>query len=202
MLNGIDVQWILVDDGSTKGVSSPEIDKLKSTVENFEFIQLNKNFGKGYAVRMGMHIANAEKFIYTDIDFPYQDQEIQRIYWALQEGGDLVIAKRSEQYYSRVSKSRTWISKRFKAVIRMLFNIPTTDTQAGLKGLSLKGRDLLLQTKINRYLFDLELVKSCAKQQLKIVELPVSLKEGVALSDVSYRVLFTELLNLFRIFIQ
>jgi len=196
------VQWILVDDGSTKGVSSPEIDKLKSTVGNFDFIQLSKNFGKGYAVRIGMHNANAEKFVYTDIDFPYQDQEIQRIYWALQEGGDLVIAKRSEQYYSRVSKSRTWISKRFKAVIRMMFNIPTTDTQAGLKGLSLKGRDLLLQTKINRYLFDLELVKSCAKQQLKIVELPVSLKEGVALSDVSYRVLFTELLNLFRIFIQ
>lgn len=202
MLNGIDVQWILVDDGSKMQPNSNEIERLKTTVENFGFIQLNKNFGKGYAVRMGMRNANADKFIYTDIDFPYQNQEIQRIYWALQEGGDLVIAKRSEQYYSRVSKSRTWISKRFKAVIRMLFNTPTTDTQAGLKGLSLKGRDLLLQTKINRYLFDLELVKSCAKQQLKIVELPVSLKEGVALSDVSYRVLFTELLNLFRIFIQ
>ena len=202
MLNGIDVQWILVDDGSKMRPNSTEIERLKTAVENFEFIQLNKNFGKGYAVRMGMHIANAEKFVYTDIDFPYQDQEIQRIYCALQKGADLVMAKRSEQYYTKVSKSRTWISKRFKAVIRMLFNIPTTDTQAGLKGLSLKGRDLLLQTKINRYLFDLELVKSCAKQQLKIVELPVSLKEGVALSDVSYRVLFTELLNLFRIFIQ
>jgi glycosyltransferase involved in cell wall biosynthesis len=202
MLNGIDVQWILVDDGSKMRPNSTEIERLKTAVENFEFIQLNKNFGKGYAVRMGMHIANAEKFIYTDIDFPYQDQEIQRIYCALQEGADLVIAKRSEQYYTKVSKSRTWISKRFKAVIRMLFNTPTTDTQAGLKGLSLKAHNLLLQTKINRYLFDLELVKSCAKQQLKIVELPVSLKEGVALSDVSYRVLFTELLNLFRIFIQ
>ena len=202
MLNGIDVQWILVDDGSKMRPNSTEIERLKTAVKNFQFIQLSKNFGKGYAVRMGMHIANAEKFIYTDIDFPYQDQEIQRIYCALQEGADLVIAKRSEQYYTKVSKSRTWISKRFKAVIRMLFNTPTTDTQAGLKGLSLKGRDLLLQTKINRYLFDLELVKSCAKQQLKIVELPVSLKEGVVLSDVSYRVLFTELLNLFRIFIQ
>ena len=87
-------------------------------------------------------------------------------------------------------------------MIRILFNIPTTDTQAGLKGLSLKGRDLLLQTKINRYLFDLELVKSCSKHHLKIIELPVSLKEGVVLSAISYRVLFTELLNLFRIFIQ
>lgn len=202
MLNGIDVQWILVDDGSTKGASSPEIDKLKLTVENFEFIQLNKNFGKGYAVRMGMRNANAEKFIYTDIDFPYQDQEIQRIYCALQKGADLVIAKRSEQYYAKVSKSRTWISKRFKALIRILFNIPTTDTQAGLKGLSLKARNLLLQTSINRYLFDLELVKSCSKHNLKIIELPVSLKEGVVLSAISYRVLFTELLNLFRILIQ
>ena len=196
------MQWILVDDGSKMRPSSTEISTLKMAVGNFDFIQLNKNFGKGYAVRMGMQIANAEKFIYTDIDFPYQDQEIHRIYWALQEGVDLVIAKRTEQYYSKVSKNRTWISKRFKAVIRMLFNIPTTDTQAGLKGLSLKGRDLLLQTKINRYLFDLELVKSCSKHHLKIGELPVSLKEGVVLSDISYRVLFTELLNLFRIFIQ
>jgi glycosyltransferase involved in cell wall biosynthesis len=111
MLNGIDVQWILVDDGSKMRPNSTEIERLKTAVENFEFIQLNKNFGKGYAVRMGMHIANAEKFIYTDIDFPYQDQEIQRIYWALEEGVDLVIAIRTEQYYSKVSKNRTCDSR-------------------------------------------------------------------------------------------
>ena len=56
MLNGIDVQWILVDDGSKMQPNSNEIERLKTTVENFEFIQLNKNFGKGYAVRMGMGI--------------------------------------------------------------------------------------------------------------------------------------------------
>ena len=98
MLNGIDVQWILVDDGSKMRPNSTEIERLKTAVKNFQFIQLSKNFGKGYAVRMGMHNANADKFIYTDIDFPYQNQEIQRIYWDLQEGGDLVIAKRSKQY--------------------------------------------------------------------------------------------------------
>jgi len=68
-----------------------------------------------------------------------------------------------------------------------------------LKVLSQAAKDLLLQTRVNRYLFDLELVKLSAKNGLKIIEYPVKLKDNVTLSKVSYRVLVTEFLNLFRI---
>jgi glycosyltransferase involved in cell wall biosynthesis len=201
-LNKVSIKWILVNDGSTQNMSNDFIDRISKDLSHFQYINLLSNKGKGYATRKGMQQVDADGYIYTDIDFPYQNDDIVRMLKALQDGADLVIAKRSEQYYSKVSASRTWISKRFKGLIRLLFNIPTTDTQAGLKGLSPKAKNLLLQTKVDRYLFDLELVKLCAKKNLKIVELQVQLKEGVVLSKVSYKVLFTEFFNLLRIFFR
>lgn len=188
-----------MDDGSTQNMSAETLAKIKAEIDDFECIHLVKNQGKGYATRKGVEHTSAQNYIYTDIDFPYQDEDLAAIYEKLQEGGDLIIAKRSEEYYQQVSKGRTWISKRFKGLILLLFNIPTTDTQAGLKGLSPAAKNILLQTQTKRYLFDLELVKLCAKQGLKLIELPVKLKEGVVLSKVSYRILFTEIFNLFRI---
>ena len=82
----------------------------------------------------------------------------------------------------------------------MLFNIPTTDTQAGLKGLSLLGKIALLDTKIDRYLFDLELVKICAKRRLNITEVEATLKHDIDLPGVSLKILSKEVVNLVRIF--
>lgn len=199
MLNTVEIKWILVDDGSDLGINTQDTERIAREVKNFEAIFLDKNFGKGYAVRKGMQNVQAETYLYTDIDFPYRNEDLVGMYERSCAAGDLLLASRNEQYYENVARGRTLISKLFKRAIRFLFNIPTTDTQAGLKVLSQAAKDLLLQTRVNRYLFDLELVKLSAKNGLKIIEYPVKLKDNVTLSKVSYRVLVTEFLNLFRI---
>lgn len=199
LLNKLDIAWILVNDGSTVNIDHSSISKIKENLENFSYYSLRENKGKGFAIRFGAHQIDAEAYIYTDIDFPYLNIDFVRIYNSIIAGNDLVIAKRGAQYYSQISSSRTWISQRFKSIVKLLFKIPTTDTQAGLKGLSPKGKAILLQTKINRYLFDLELVKISAKENLKISEVSVRLKDNILLNDISYKILLTEFINLLKI---
>lgn len=198
----MDIQWILVNDGSTKNITAQNINRLQQALPQFSYYTYANNKGKGFATRCGARGANATSIIYTDIDFPYQNEDVAAVYKSLLRGNDLVLAKRSDQYYNQISKSRTWVSQKFKALVKLLFSIPTTDTQAGLKGLSSKAIPMLLQTRVNRYLFDLELVKLSAKENLKIVDIPVELKPGVELADISYKILFTELLNLFKILLR
>ena len=189
----------MVDDGSDLGINTQDTERIAREIKNFEAIFLDKNFGKGYAVRKGMQNVQAETYLYTDIDFPYRNEDLVGMYERSCAAGDLLLASRNEQYYENVARGRTLISKLFKRAIRFLFNIPTIDTQAGLKVLSQAAKDLLLQTRVDRYLFDLELVKLSAKNDLEIIEYPVRLKDNITLSKVSYRILFTEFLNLFRI---
>jgi len=199
LLNKVDITWILVNDGSLQGMDHDSIAKIEQSLNNFSYFTLEKNQGKGFATRYGVQQVEAQSYIYTDIDFPYKNEDFVAVYHAVSVGNDLVIAKRSEQYYKQISKSRTWISQRFKTIVKLLIKIPTTDTQAGLKGLSPKGKTILLQTKVNRYLFDLELVKLSVKENLKISEVSVHLKENIALSEVSYKILLTEFINLLKI---
>lgn len=194
--------WVLVNDGSERNIDQQKIHSIRDRLGNFSYQSYAVNKGKGYATRCGVKAADSEFVIYTDIDFPYRDEDLALVYNSLLGGSDLVIAKRSAQYYQQISKRRTWISQKFKGLVKLLFRIPTTDTQAGLKGLSQVGKNVLLQTTINRYLFDLELVKLSARADIKIVEIPVELKDGVELSDVSYKILFTELFNLIKIFFR
>ncbi|MBL6875822.1 MAG: glycosyltransferase family 2 protein, partial [Chitinophagales bacterium] len=152
LLNTVEIKWILVDDGSDLGINTRDTERIAREIKNFEAIFLDKNFGKGYAVRKGMQNVQAETYLYTDIDFPYRNEDLVGMYERSCAAGDLLLASRNEQYYENVAKGRTLISKLFKRAIRFLFNIPTIDTQAGLKVLSQAAKDLLLQTRVNRYL--------------------------------------------------
>jgi hypothetical protein len=96
-------------------------------------------------------------------------------------------------------KARVYISKTLRFFIRKFLSIPTDDTQCGLKGFNTKGKEVFLQTKINRYLFDLEFVFLSARQSLSIAQVPVELKSGIVLSKMRGFILLGEGINFLRI---
>lgn len=202
ILNVDSINWILVNDGSTRKITIKEVNKIFSGVSNFQYFNLETNRGKGFATRFGAKQSHSEYIIYTDIDFPYIDENLVSVVASLRSGSDLVIATRNQKYYEQISSTRAWISKKFRSVVKIMFNIPTTDTQAGLKGLSPKGKEALLDTTIDRYLFDLELVKLCAKRKLKITEIEATLKHDIDLPGVSVNVLGREIVNLVRLLVR
>ncbi len=190
------IQLIIVNDGSTINVSQ-ESTSLFAT-ESTVFIQRDVNYGKGFTLREGIQKALADKIIYTDIDFPYTHNSFLAVYHAL-EHADVAIGVRSEAYYANMPKARVYISKTLRFFIRKFLSIPTDDTQCGLKGFNTKGKEVFLQTKINRYLFDLEFVFLSARQSLTIAQVPVELKSGIVLSKMRGFILLGEGVNFLRI---
>ncbi len=161
------------------------------------------NCGKGHALREGVKAATGDLIIYTDIDFPYTHDSFLKIYSALKnEDADIAIGIRGEKYYSRLPKARMRISKLLRWFIKKFLRIPTDDTQCGLKGFNQKGKEVFLQTTINRYLFDLEFIFLSARNNLSIKTVEVELRPDIVLSKMNWKILLQEFGNFLKIFVR
>ncbi len=194
---------ILVNDGSTQTIPSETISLLEDQLEHFTYLHYAVNKGKGFAVRKGAAVAKADHVIFTDIDFPYREEDLLQVYQKLKtKHADLVLSVREDDYYQQAPWMRSLISRCLKFVILSLFRIPNSDTQGGLKGFSTLGLQALKETEINRYLFDLELVKRASfNSDLKIEQVKAKLKPEVVFSQVGLNILWKESMNLWRILI-
>jgi len=196
--NGVDFELILVNDGSTKPLPQNLQQKLDSVCKNI-FISYEQNMGKGFAVRKGVEISIGEVIIYTDIDFPYRMEHVIDVLEKVQSGSNIVIGVRSKSYYTTLPAMRVVISKLLRFLISFMMQIPTDDTQCGLKGFDRKGKEIFLLGNINRYLFDMEFVKLAVRNNLKVETTIVYLREGVVMAQMPLSLLFKEALNFIRI---
>jgi dolichyl-phosphate beta-glucosyltransferase len=191
---------VLVNDGSARNVLPAEVEKLRQNISHFEYLNYSQNRGKGYAIRQGAELCRAPYVIFTDIDFPYLEEDLLRMYAHLRSGDDLVFGTRQGNYYEKAPLYRALISKVLKFLIRLLLRTRFTDSQGGLKGFSQAGLSLLKATTIDRYLFDLELLKRASREKgLKMSSIPVSLKPHVVFAPVGLAIIRRELLNFWKI---
>lgn len=198
-LTGDTFELIVVNDGSHHGVSEQDI-ALLGSFPYFRYVHYTANKGKGYAIREGMKLAKGDLLIYTDIDFPYTNQSFLDVFNRLQEPDcDIAIGIKDPEYYRHVPFLRKAISKLLRSLIRTFLNLPFTDTQCGLKGFKKKVLPVFLGTTINRYLFDLEFIKTAYIKKYSIVPVPVSLKPGVVFRKMNYKILIPEFMNFIRV---
>lgn len=202
-LTGTVVRLILVNDGSTKNVAK-DLELLKEKFPSLLIESYTPNKGKGFAVRAGVARSTADFVIYTDIDFPYEENGLLSMYAALRDNQcDVALATRDENYYENVPPARKFISKFLKTIIRHTLKMPTADTQAGLKGFNKKGKEVFLKTQINRYLFDLEFVWMASKQKnLRISCIPAQIKKDVRFRKMPFSILIREMLNFLQILLR
>jgi glycosyltransferase involved in cell wall biosynthesis len=196
------IEPILINDGSVKGVEPAHITYLQEKIPRLKIIQYTKNQGKGFAVREGFKRADAPYILFTDIDFPYLESDLIRLYKKLYtENIDILVGVRQADYYKQTPWYRALISKLLKRIIRVFLKVKITDTQGGLKGFSRKGRDILLKTTINRYLFDLEIIKIASQSKgIVMTSMPVELRKEVQFASLNWVILKREFFNLLKIF--
>lgn len=195
-----DVELVLVNDGSVKHIDDANISLLRSSISKFTYVDNKQNRGKGHAIRSGVQQATGDIIMYTDIDFPYTLESFLEVYNALKHGeADVVAGVKDAMYYEHVPFMRRVVSKTLRAMTRMLLSIPITDTQCGLKGFSKKASPIFLNTTIDRYLFDIEFIRSANKQQYKIDAIPVKLNDSVEFRRMNYKILVPEMINFVRI---
>jgi glycosyltransferase involved in cell wall biosynthesis len=201
---GVSLTVILVNDGSQKGITEQDIQVLKEGLAAFEYVTYTQNRGKGFALRKGVAAARGDLHIYTDIDFPYTTQSLQNVFALLQNGeAEVVAGVRDEKYYDHVPGPRRRISKILRWMLRTFLRLKVTDTQCGLKGFNPKGREIFLQTRIDRFLFDLEFVFLASNEKkTRLLPAQVELRPGIEFSKARMGILARESVNFLWIFLR
>ncbi|BEG99932.1 hypothetical protein BSYN_21970 [Bacteroides sedimenti] len=179
-----------------------EIVKFRKMIPEARFISYPENRGKGYALRKGIETTRSSLIIYTDWDFPYCLNSILAVIHQLEKGYDVVVAARTNSYFhhSELGFFRSLMSFCSRIMNRVILGMKFNDAQGGLKGMSRKGRDIFLRTKIDQFLFDTEFVYLASRERdLNICEVKTDIREGVHLSHMGMKVLKKELFNFVRI---
>ena len=169
-----DDELILVDDGSSDNTAK-EIRE-----NNCILISLEKNMGKGYAMRMGIERANGDYIIFMGGDGQDDPVEIDLLLQEVKNGFDYVIGSRflnfdsSDNRFSdkAVLPVNEFGNKSITFIINLLFKKNITDSQSEFKCfVAKKLRELKLES--NRFEIETELLIKSFRKEFKIKEVPV-----------------------------
>lgn len=197
------IRLIVTTDGSTEG-HSPEVEEALR--QGFEgevlYIREDINRGKGACLRRAVAQTCAEYVLYTDWDFPFTTDTYLQALDRLAQGAELVLPVRdTESYRKQLPWVRLLLSVGSNLMNRLCFSLPSHDTQGGVKGFNHRGREVFLQTQIERFLFDTEFIALATRQGLRIALSPCYIREGIVMSAMSWRTLGSELKNIKRLFV-
>jgi len=193
----VNIGLILVHDGTIGGLDLSELNKVLS-LKNVEFVEHALNQGKGAAIRSGVRISTAPLILMTDVDLPYTEASMLSVLDTLQANGGVVAGQRSSAYYVHVPLFRRLLSLAHRGLMKFVFRLPVSDSQAGLKGFDQSGKVIFLNTEVKRFLVDLEFLARSNKR-ISVHPVPVNLRPGVVFTDFSIGILISELGNFWRI---
>ena len=170
-----DYEVIVVDDGSRDGTADL-VDRRAVDWARLSAIRLDRNRGKGAAVRAGVMAARHEFVLFADADGATPIEEEARLRAEIDAGADLAIGSRL------ASRSRAWhrglTGRAFAAAVRLALTIPARDTQCGFKMFRRDvARRLFDSCGEEGYLFDLHVLALAARLGLRIAEVEVRWSE-------------------------
>jgi len=153
-----------------EGVSDPRVSVL----------QLERNFGKGRAIREGLKDCSSEFVGYMDADLDLHPDGLVEALAVLRSSPASICGAIGSKLHSgsrvKYPISRRLLSKIYKLLVRFLFSLDLNDTQTGLKVFR-RGPidDLLPLLERSGFEFDLELLTRLARSGKQFVEVPVVL---------------------------
>ena len=107
---------------------------------------------------------------------------------------------RGKSYQDNLPPFRQMLSKLSHICNTWVLRIKIKDTQGGMKGFSQAGQAIFLTTRINSFLFDTEFIyKASRRKEINLRTINANIKEGLAVSDMGFKVLRREALNFLSI---
>lgn len=122
--------------------------------------------GKGCTLRKALSKSTKDKILFLDGDLDIFPLKIYKLIPHL-ETHDIVIGTKQ---WTKTKFPRNIISFLSRNLIKVMFCLPVSDTQTGLK---LFKRETLQEWKTNGYIFDIEILAKAHKQGYKIKEVPI-----------------------------
>ncbi|WP_048056107.1 glycosyltransferase family 2 protein [Pyrococcus sp. ST04] len=161
---------IVVDDGSSDNTA--EVAKTHGA----KVIRMNRNRGKGAAMREGVKVASGDVIVFMDADGQHDPKEIQKLLEPIAQGdADFVIGKRVVKAGERpfIRKVSNFITT---TLIRVKTGLKVEDSQSGFRAIK---KEFLPEIKSDRYEVETEVLVKSAKMGARIVEVPISTRYDV-----------------------
>ena len=170
---------LVVDDGS-QDRTWRVVAQVSADAPGIRLLRLERNLGKGGAVRAGVLTARGECLLVADADGATPIPELERLEAAIEKGADIAIgsrflASRDHQYTVRARWHRSVLGNLFNWIVQRLGISGITDTQCGFK--LFRGpvaQDLFSVSRINGYGFDLETLYVAQRRGYRIMEVPIN----------------------------
>ena len=197
-----DHEIIFVNDGSKDG-SVKILSQLKAP---FKVINLEKNKGKGAAVRAGIEMASGDYVFFTDIDIPYHLSALDNAIMHLKSGYEVILGSRalpdSMSACMRPTDRRIG-SKVFSFLANLVLPNKVQDTQCGFKGFKKHAaKRIFKEVKSDGFVFDVELIYHSQKQDLKTMMIPVHLIDDSESSVKFVRDSIKMAYHLFKLYVR
>lgn len=159
---------IVVCDGCTDRTAEVARTAFAAPSCSLDIIELPRNQGKGHAVRVGMLAATGTQLLFTDADLSFSPETIGLLLERLENGADVVIAQRTAAT-AYPGLARRALGALSRVLVRRFVPPGVRDSQAGCKGFSREaGKDLFRRLRVQRFLFDVELLVMARRRGYRI----------------------------------
>lgn len=171
--DGRAIEIIVVDDGSSDNPAQ------LAEQGGARVIRLERNSGKGAAVRKGMLQARGRLRLFADADGATRMTELAALERAVAGGAEIAIGSREGRgTVVKASRLRRFLGRWFNRAVRLGSVRGIRDTQCGFK-LFATDRAVALfgDTRENGFAFDVELLYLAQRRGITIAEVPVNWTE-------------------------
>lgn len=170
-------ELIVVDDGSQDDTAQVAR-TLLADCPNCRLLGYRPNRGKGYAVRTGVLDSRGRWVVFLDADLSTPVEEIEAALAYLRSGWDVVIGSRAHPESEIVVRQplyRRAATAIFDMVKHLLVGLwQFSDTQCGFKAYRGEvARALFGRARVDRFMFDVEILFLAERAGLKVREIPV-----------------------------
>jgi len=160
--------WCFINDGSTDQTQAILEQLRQKRPERITVLQLDKNSGKGEAVRQGvlyaLDLTESKYIAYFDADLATPIEELYRLYLLIHQGPyKMIMGIRLFLRGHLIDRSpfRYWIGKGFSKLASLLLGVTFKDTQCGIK-IFKKTENLkshFQEPFVSKWIFDVEILK-------------------------------------------
>ncbi len=179
VLDPHEIELIIVDDGSTDATAERAAEVLPGLFDRLQVLRIDRNAGKGAAVRLGAGAATAPVVVFMDADMSVDPSEISGLVDGIGRA-DIAIGSRSlaDSVVETDGVQRKVMGWTFNTIVTTVTGMPFADTQCGFKAFRTPIARLLFHLMtVERFAFDVEVLYLAQRLRMDITEVPVRWRE-------------------------